>query len=128
MKTIARASEPDSYFRLVRMFPLRPLRTDADLESANCVALKLVASATEEQMDAGTRDYLDALSVLIQDAERDMTAALAGKVSAMDILKHLMEEPRHECLRPGPRHLAASAGGLAAPVRQTVRQQAADSL
>jgi len=92
MKTMSRLMETDSYFRLVREFPLRPLRSEADLEAANRVALKLVASTPEEEMDSGTRDYLDALSVLIQDAERDMTAALARKVGAVDLLKHLMEE------------------------------------
>jgi HTH-type transcriptional regulator / antitoxin HigA len=92
MKTMMGRAETDSYFRLVRDFPLRPLRREADLEAANRVALKLVASKLEKEMDAGERDYLDALSVLIQDAEREMTAALARKVGAVELLKHLMEE------------------------------------
>ena len=92
MKTLARPTETDSYFRLIREFPLRPLRREADIEAANRVALKLVASVPEEEMDSGARDYLDALSVLIQDAEREMTAALARKVGAVELLKHLMEE------------------------------------
>jgi HTH-type transcriptional regulator/antitoxin HigA len=92
MKTMAGHVESDSYFRQVRKFPLRPLRRESDLEEANRVALALLASKPEDELDQGERDYLDALTVLIQDAERDMLQALTGKVTPVELLKHLMEE------------------------------------
>jgi len=92
MRTIARHMESDSYFRLVREFPLRPLRREADLQEANRVALALVAALPEDELDQGARDYLDALTVLIQDAERDMLQALTRRVTPVELLKHLMAE------------------------------------
>lgn len=93
MKAATRKSHAsDSYFRLVREFPLRPLRTEAQLAAANDRAIKLLTAKPEAEMDAGERDYFDALSVLIQDAERGALAAMIKDVTAVDVLKHLMEE------------------------------------
>ena len=92
MKTMTRQLESDSYFRLVREFPLRPLRRESELAEANRVALALVAAKPEDELDPGERDYLDALTVLIQDAERDALRALTRKVGPVELLRHLMEE------------------------------------
>lgn len=94
MKTIARQRESDRYFALVREFPLRPLRTAHDLAAANRTALRLVTAKPEEEMDSGERDYLDALAVLIQDAETTLLETMAKKVIPVELLRHLMEE-RH---------------------------------
>ena len=91
MKTVLR-KESDRYFELIRAFPLRPLRSATALEAANRVALKLVTSVPEGAMDAGERDYVDSLALLIQDAEKGLLEKLARRVSAVDLLKHLMEE------------------------------------
>jgi HTH-type transcriptional regulator/antitoxin HigA len=76
----------------VREFPLRPLRTGAQIATANERAIHLLNSKPETEMDAGEKDYLDALSVLIQDAERDILAAITRQVRPTDLLKHLMEQ------------------------------------
>jgi len=87
-----RKGSGDSYFRLVMEFPLRPLRREADLAAANRVALRMVAAKSEEEMDAGERDYLDTLTVLIQDAERSALEDLTRRVTPVELLRHLMHE------------------------------------
>ena len=56
-KTIAATG---SYMELVRRFPLRPVRSEADLERAAA----MIHSLLGRKLDSGEREYLDALSDL----------------------------------------------------------------
>jgi HTH-type transcriptional regulator/antitoxin HigA len=60
----ARAS--DHYLALVRRFPLRPIRSEAELDAA----LAVIDALTErEDLDPGEADYLDVLSDLVERYE-----------------------------------------------------------
>ena len=82
----------DSYFDLVRTFPLRPIRTDAELDRAIQVFLKLTVAAPHEERDAGVRDYLGALSLLIEQYERGRRDSALPKLAPADRIQFLMEE------------------------------------
>jgi len=54
---IGRTSRPrDRYIELVHRFPLRPLRSDAELEKAIAIIDELV---TRDDLTPGESDYLD---------------------------------------------------------------------
>lgn len=82
----------DVYFELVRAFPLRPIRSDQELDRAIAVLLKLSTSKSEESMDAGQRDYLEALGLLVQRFEQQRRGSILPKSSPLDRLKFLMKE------------------------------------
>ncbi len=76
----------DRYFALVREFPLRPLRTDAELDRAIAIIDRLLArGALAHDED----DYLDVLSDLVEkyEDERYPIEPIAG----IDALRHLVE-------------------------------------
>ncbi len=52
---------PDTYFKLVRRFPLTHLRDDEHFEAAREVMLRLL----EEELDEGGQEYLDVLTDLV---------------------------------------------------------------
>lgn len=56
----------DCYLELVRRFPLRPLRTDADLDAAVEVIDALI---DRDALSAPEQDYLDVLSDLVEAYE-----------------------------------------------------------
>jgi len=56
----------DRYLDLIRRFPLRPLRTDADLDAAVAVIDELIDRAA---LTAAEQDYLDVLSDLVESYE-----------------------------------------------------------
>src|SRR4051794_29699782 len=58
----------DRYLDLVRQFPLRPLRTDADLDAAVAVIDALV---DRPHLLAAEQDYLDVLSDLVEAYEAE---------------------------------------------------------
>ncbi|MHB1157698.1 MAG: helix-turn-helix domain-containing protein [Phycisphaerales bacterium] len=75
------------YLKLVRRFPLRPIRT----ARAHDQAMKLVgelAPAKEGSLSPGQSDYFDALTVLLEDYDRRFELV---RVSGLDVLKSLME-------------------------------------
>jgi len=59
----------DSYLRLVRRCPLRELRNDGEYDAA----VRLLARLTgrDIRLDPGERDYVRALSVLVDQYERE---------------------------------------------------------
>ena len=87
----ASPSKPDpKYLNLVRRFPLRPIRGKRHL----CEAMKIaghLATYDEDSLSRGEQDYLDALTVLIEDHQRRQAAELP-RVTPLAMLKHLMEE------------------------------------
>jgi len=83
---------PDPYFDLVRAFPLRPIRSDDELERAVAVLLRLSTSTPEDKMDLGERDYLEALTLLVQRYEQGRRDSVLPKLTVIDRLKFLMRE------------------------------------
>lgn len=74
------------YLELVRRFPLRPLRTDADLDAAVAVIDELIDRA---DLAAPEQDYLDVLSDLVE-AYEDATIPMAP-VGEVELLRFLIE-------------------------------------
>lgn len=58
----------DSYFDLVRDFPLVPIRGEAQYDAA-VVFLKNLAVRGEDSLDEGEKAYLDALTQFVRDYE-----------------------------------------------------------
>jgi len=92
-KARRRTSRPvdDGYLTLVRAFPLRPIRDDAEYDAAAAIVNKL-AVRPEESLSAGERDYLDTLALLIQTYDDANMEAANIELSGVDVLKYLMEQ------------------------------------
>jgi HTH-type transcriptional regulator / antitoxin HigA len=76
----------DRYFDLVLQFPLRPIRSDEDLDKAICMVDTLL---DRRDLSAEEEDYLDVLGDLIERYEND--AHPMPPVSDADMLRHLIE-------------------------------------
>jgi HTH-type transcriptional regulator / antitoxin HigA len=76
----------DNYLRMVRAFPLRPIRSESELDRAIEVIDSLIV---KEDLDSGQEDYLDVLGDLVHkyEAEHDPMAA----VSDADMVRFLLE-------------------------------------
>jgi len=59
----------ESYLALIREFPLRPLRSEADLDAAIAMTHKLI---DKKGRDAGEEDYLEVLAGLIHAYEAEV--------------------------------------------------------
>lgn len=77
----------ERYIELVRHFPLRVIRNDAELEDATTIVDELLDLPAESDAE---RDYLAVLGLLIEDYEREHVKL--PEVSGVDLLRHLMEE------------------------------------
>lgn len=87
----ATSSKPDRRdLALIRQFPLRPIRDKRELTQAMKIAGHL-ATYDEGTLHPGEQDYLDALTVLIEDHQRRHPVDVP-KVTPLAMLKHLMEE------------------------------------
>jgi HTH-type transcriptional regulator/antitoxin HigA len=76
----------DRYLELVRTFPLRPLRTDADLDAAVAVIDSLI---DQTDLSAPEQDYLDVLSDLVEAYEEE--AVPMKSVNDAEMLRFLIE-------------------------------------
>lgn len=90
MSTATSAKPDRRYLNLVREFPLRPIRSKRELERAMKIAGHL-ATYDEGTLPRGEQDYLDTLTVLIEDYQRRHPAGLP-EVTPLAMLKHLMEQ------------------------------------
>lgn len=77
----------DRYLELVRGFPLRPLRTDADLDAAVAVIDGLIDL---DDLAPPEQDYLDVLSDLVHAYET--VAVPMEPVGDADLLRFLIEQ------------------------------------
>ena len=77
----------DRYLQLVQRFPLRPLRTDADLDAAVNVVDELL---DRDKLTAAEQDYLDVLSDLVEAYENEAVPMKA--VGDADMLRFLIEQ------------------------------------
>jgi HTH-type transcriptional regulator/antitoxin HigA len=75
----------DRYLDLVRQFPLRPLRSAADLDAAATVIDRLI---DQPRLSAPERDYLDVLSDLVEAYETE--AVPLRPVGDADLLRFLI--------------------------------------
>jgi HTH-type transcriptional regulator/antitoxin HigA len=95
----------DSYLQLIKRFPLRPLRNDADAERAGDV-LATLAARGEANLDSGERDYLDALTLIVQAYEERRRPLPPDRRTPLQRLKYLMRESKMK-----PVHLGDLVGG-----------------
>ena len=77
----------DRYLDLIRQFPLRPLRTDGDLDAAIAVIDGLLDLPV---LKAAEQDYLDVLSDLVETYETEMIPM--QPVGDADLLRFLIEQ------------------------------------
>ncbi|HUB24498.1 MAG TPA: hypothetical protein VL992_03640 [Tepidisphaeraceae bacterium] len=93
MRTVAaNRRNSDTYLHLVQTFPLRPIRSEAELDRAVAVLVRLAKSKPEKKMDAGERDYAEALTMLVQRFEQKRRDSALPKLTPVDRLNFLMEE------------------------------------
>lgn len=81
----------DSYFDLVREFPLVPIKGEAQYDAAVAL-LTALAIRDEDKLDAGEAAYLDALTQFVADYEEQHHRIEAGGMKPLDALKYLMRE------------------------------------
>lgn len=76
----------DRYLDLIRRFPLRPLTTEAELESAISIIDELL---DKPALSAPEQDYLEVLSGLVEAYESDHI--VMKRVSDSEMLRFLLE-------------------------------------
>jgi HTH-type transcriptional regulator / antitoxin HigA len=81
---------PDSYFELVKRFPLMHIRSLRHLGQA----IALVDELLQKRVDRGAQEYLDALSDLIATYEDEH--APIPDASESDVLRELMRSSGHK--------------------------------
>lgn len=74
----------DTYFRLVKDFPLTPIKGDDHLAAAQRVIDRLL----QEELDSGSEDYLDVLTGLVEAYEEEHEPI--PDASEADVLRELM--------------------------------------
>jgi HTH-type transcriptional regulator/antitoxin HigA len=81
----------DSYLRLVREFPLRPIRNDGEYKAATAVMERL-AIRGESGLDRGERDYLDGLDEFISAYDKRALSDRPRRGTPRQRLRSLMED------------------------------------
>ena len=81
----------DSYFALVREFPLVPIKTERQYDQA-IAFLEGLAVRGENALDSGERAYLEALTQFVGDYEDEHHRINLRDLTPLDSLKFLMEE------------------------------------
>jgi antitoxin component HigA of HigAB toxin-antitoxin module len=87
MTATARTPKRDTYFALVRAFPLRRIKTATEHEKANQIVRRL-----GNKTDRGTREYVEVLVDLIVDYEKRKYPIDTSDVTAADLVRHKIEE------------------------------------
>jgi HTH-type transcriptional regulator / antitoxin HigA len=78
--------EQEAYLKLVLKFPLRPLRTDKELDRAITMIDSLIIRG---DLDSGEQDYLDILTDIVEKYETDTVPMTP--VSDAVMLRHLID-------------------------------------
>jgi HTH-type transcriptional regulator/antitoxin HigA len=79
----------DTYLAMVRQFPLRPIRSDAECRKATAILDQWFG---RDDMDDGRADYVRVLAGLVADYEEARHPLDESLATPLDRLKHLMEE------------------------------------
>src|SRR5260221_3478327 len=82
--------EKGRYYELIEQFPLRPLRNKTAYKKAMSAADQL-AIRDERSLTLDERDYLETLSLLIENYESTHNFIDFSNLQPIDVLKHLME-------------------------------------
>lgn len=82
----------DDYLELVKKFPLRPIRTEAQYDRALNILAALVGRADDPGLTAGERDYADAIDQFVGTYEDQHYPIHDAMKSPIDRLKYLMEQ------------------------------------
>ena len=80
-----------AYLALIDRFPLRPLRSNRDYDTAAAV-LDTLAVRQEGSLDAGEQDYFDTLTMLVEAYDQDHHADDDEPREPLTMLKYLMQE------------------------------------
>jgi HTH-type transcriptional regulator / antitoxin HigA len=80
----------DSYFELVRRFPLVPIKNEKQYDAA-VEFLNTLAVRDEKSLDRGEHAYLEALTQFVEDYEEKHHRIDTADMGPLDALKHLME-------------------------------------
>jgi HTH-type transcriptional regulator/antitoxin HigA len=92
MKTMTKGrSVADDYFKLVRLFPLRPIRGEDEYNEAGRVLNRLLGRPGG-RLTGGERDYLDALVLLVADYDRKHGGMVPSKRTPCEALNYLAKE------------------------------------
>src|SRR5438105_5891849 len=83
-KKSATKTLPNTYFELVKQFPLTHIRDDEHLDRA----LEMIDRLLQEDLDGGAQEYLDALTDLVETYEDKHV--LIPDASEADVLRELM--------------------------------------
>ena len=75
---------PDTYFDLVKQFPLTHIRDDSHLDAAQ----KMLDRLLQEDLDEGTQKYLDVLTDMVEAYEEDHVPM--SDASEANVLRELM--------------------------------------
>src|SRR2546423_1289563 len=86
------APAADDYLDLVRRFPLRPIRRDAEYDQAIMILKDLIARADGGGISAGESDYADALGQFIDTFERAHYRVEHELRTPVARLKYLMQQ------------------------------------
>jgi HTH-type transcriptional regulator/antitoxin HigA len=79
-------SQDSLYIELVRVLPLRPIRSEAELDRAIAMVNQLI---DRDELHPDESDYLDVLSDLVERYEADQHPLPA--ISEADMLRHLID-------------------------------------
>jgi len=88
MAVLTISKPADSYFELVREFPLRRIKTAGAYHKAMALVLRL----SHEKTDQGIREYLDVLVDLVADYETKRCSLEGMHITAADLVRHRIEE------------------------------------
>lgn len=81
----------DSYFELVRRFPLRPIRNRREYQEAAAIVDELAVRG-ENDLDAGECDYLSVLADLIEAYDEQHYRLGLSRKTPLAILRYLMKQ------------------------------------
>ena len=84
-----RLSPAEDYLRMVRRFPLRPLRNGKEYDIAASILDELVL---RNNLSRGESDYLDALSTFIEAYDDKHFPITTKHLKPLDMLRFLMEQ------------------------------------
>jgi HTH-type transcriptional regulator / antitoxin HigA len=85
-QTVRTSDAQDRYLQCIRTFPLRPIRSDKELNDALTVIDELL---DQKSLAAEERDYLDVLASLVERYEKEQHPM--PSVSDAQMLRHLIE-------------------------------------
>ncbi len=95
-RNIRRRKVADDYLDLIRRFPLRPIRSEAEYDEGGDLLLELAGRASRGCLSAGENDYLDMLGRMVREYDEKHSSLLRdireNPMTPVEVLQTLMEE------------------------------------